>query len=146
MEETTKTLGMTLLVGAAGGTAATPVAGIASWPGMPDLNFDEYENTAVDQADLVKGWVMTLIDAGTLAPTLKMREDTVGDLYDLYDGEDRAWKIVFSSTATLEFEGPLKRIGMEAGGTNTEVLVPIAIRVNSMPEYTPAPPPPPPPP
>jgi hypothetical protein len=137
MNETTKTLGMKLFQGAAGAGAgaATQIADIVSVDGLPDLVFDEYDSSRVDQTSLIKEFAMTLADGGSLKLKLASTEDKLTTLYALFDGEPRGWKIAFSNTAVLHFDGSLKRIGGEAGGTNTEVVLPVEVRVSSMPVY-----------
>jgi len=139
MNEHQKTFGITLFYGTAGGAAATPLAGIVGIDGLPDLVFDETEITELDQADKMKQWALTVADAGTLSVTLAMRNATLTTLLALADTVDRAWKITFRSTATLTFEGPLKRVGLAgASGANSVINVPVTVRVNSLPVYTPS--------
>src|SRR5687768_5549950 len=117
--ENTKTLGITLFSGAVGAAAAaitTAVAGIRSFDGLPDLNFDEHEISEIDQVSLIKQWAMGHADGGSLSPRLSMTNARLTTLYALYDGKDRSWKMVFpmktgnTVAAILHFEGPLKRI------------------------------------
>src|SRR4051812_7181777 len=98
---TTKTVGIALLYGTAGSAAATPLAGIKEFPSLPNLVFDEYDNSWVDQTSKIKSFVMTLADGGTLGLLLAMQAATLTTLYGLFDGIDRSWKITFSTGATL---------------------------------------------
>src|SRR5690554_4314118 len=119
MNDDVQTYGLSLEYGTAGGAADTPLAGIRSVDSLPNLNFDEYEKTEVDQDDRIKQWVMTMIDAGMLGVTLGMSDSRLTTLYGLHDGVDRAWAINLPNGGSIAFEGPLKRIGMTSGGGNT---------------------------
>jgi len=143
MNEHQKTFGITLFYGAAGGAAGTALAGIVGIDGLPDLVFDETEITELDQANKMKQWALSVADAGNLGVTLAMKNGTLTTLLAMADTVDRAWKIAFISGSTLTFEGPLKRVGLAgASGANSVINVPITVRVNSLPVYTPFTPPP----
>jgi hypothetical protein len=142
-----KTLGITLFYGvAASGTAATAfgAAGIIdSLDEFPDLNFDEFDDSAIDQTSLVKDWQNTMIDAGKIAGKLKMTESAYTALLAIHDGSKRSWKILFpivaaqTAGAKLIMDGNLKRLQLvPGGGTNGKVLVGFEIRITSLPVFT----------
>lgn len=136
---TTSVFGMTLFSGTAGATAATAVAGILAIGGLPTLTFDEYENTWVNQASIMKSFIMTFADGGSLQVTLAMLGDTLTTAYALADRVDRSWKIVIPTPdgpATLEFEGPVKEVKPEAGDAKAEAKVTLTIRCTDIPVYT----------
>src|SRR4051812_19971742 len=111
-----KIVGTKIAYGTAGGSAATDVGNLRAVDEFPDLNFDEYDDTEIDQASLIKDWEVTMIDAGKLGLTVRMTHAKYATLLALHTGIKRSWKITFSGLNTMSFDGRLKRLALIGGG------------------------------
>src|SRR5689334_14427187 len=117
-----KTLGTTLFHGTSGSAASTALAGVRAIQGLPEQVFDEYDNSEIDQSSLVKDFVQTLSDGGTLAMRMTFTHTKLAAIQALHTGIKRSWKVVFSGGNNITFEGNLKKVGLTGGGeANTRI-------------------------
>lgn len=123
------TYGTKLYSGTAGAAAAsitTQIAGIDSLAGLPELNFDEFDTTRIDQAGVMKEFAASLGDGGNIQVNLGFAKAQVttlmGDVRSL-----KAYKIAFSDGSTLHGDGWIKVLGFEAQNGD-EVLTKATIR------------------
>ncbi len=113
---------------------------LGDMPGGEDI--DEFETTRLDAltAESAIDWIKyhepSHEDPGHLVPTFGYDEDLHVRLMEL-KREDKRFKVVFPSGAYLLFNGWIKGVKQQ-GNDDGEYELMVKIRVNGLPEFTPA--------
>ena len=130
--------GMTLLYGTVGSAAAaitTALAGVKEFGELPGGEVADIDITRVDQANAHKKFAAEkLIDPGQLTITLGVKVSQVLTVQGLV-GQSKAFKVAFSDTSTVHFDGYVKSYKPKAQ-KGDEATVEVTIKVSGAPTWT----------
>jgi hypothetical protein len=141
-----KVLAATIFTGVSGATASTAVGAgkIDKLSKLFQIQFDKFDDSAIDQTGIGKKYVLTLAELGTFDFDLKCDDTTAAAVLAIADGVDRSWKIVLSkdgaqtTAGNVVLDGPMEMLEMSpsGGGTNDKWVLKCSIRNNKLPVYT----------